>query len=198
MGVTKYRNGFEVSTHESTLAEPLKWRKPRLVFVNSMSDLFHKSVPSDFILRVFDVMNACPNHTFQVLTKRPSRVLQLNDRITWTPNIWMGTSIESERWHDRLGVLQRTGAAIRFLSLEPLLGPLPDLALEGIDWVIVGGESGPKARAMKSEWVRDIRDQCVRSETAFFFKQWGGVFKKKNGRTLDDEIWDQLPIRTVH
>ena len=198
MGVTKYRNGFEVLTHESTLAGPLKWRKPRLVFVNSMSDLFHKSVPSDFILRVFDVMNACPNHTFQVLTKRPSRILQLNDRITWTPNIWMGTSIESERWRERLGVLQRTGAAIRFLSLEPLLGPLPDLPLEGIDWVIVGGESGPKARAMKSEWVRDIRDQCVRSETAFFFKQWGGVFKKKNGRALDDEIWDQLPIRTVH
>lgn len=198
MGVSKYHNGFEVSTHESTLSEPLKWRKPRLVFVNSMSDLFHKGVPSDFILRVFDVMNACPNHTFQVLTKRPSRVLQLNDRISWTPNIWMGTSIESERWRERLGVLKRTDAAIRFLSLEPLLGPLPDLALEGIDWVIVGGESGPKARAMKSEWVRDIRDQCVRSETAFFFKQWGGVFKKKNGRTLDDKIWDQLPVTTVH
>ena len=198
MGVSKYRNGFEVSTHESTLVEPLKWRKPRLVFVNSMSDLFHKSVPSDFILRVFDVMNACPTHTFQVLTKRPSRVLQLNDRISWTPNIWMGTSIESERWRDRLGVLQRTDSLTRFLSLEPLLGPLPDLALNGIDWVIVGGESGPKARVMKSEWVRDIRDQCVRSGTAFFFKQWGGVFKKKNGRTLDDKIWDQLPVRTIH
>lgn len=194
MGVEKYRDGFSVTVHESTLDDPLKWRHPRLVFVNSMSDLFHKSVPSAFIETVFDVMNRASRHTFQVLTKRPNRVGLLSRRLRWTSNIWLGTSIESEGWIGRLAHLRETGAQTKFLSLEPLLGPLPDLSLEGIDWVIVGGESGPGARPMEAEWVRDIRDNCVSSHVPFFFKQWGGVFKKRTGRTLDGRTWDQMPV----
>ena len=193
MGVEKYRGGFSVAVHESTLGEPLKWRRPRLVFVNSMSDLFHESVPSAFIEAVFDVMNRASRHTFQVLTKRPSRVVELNRRLDWTPNIWLGTSIESEQWLGRQAPLKEAGAQTRFLSLEPLLGPLPHLSLEGIDWVIVGGESGPGARPMDADWVRAIRDNCVTSGVPFFFKQWGGAFKKRTGRTLDGRIWDQMP-----
>lgn len=193
MGVPKYNNGFSVAVHETALTEPLSWRQPRLVFVNSMSDLFHRSVPSEFIEAVFDVMNRASQHTFQVLTKRPSRVVLLEGRLRWTPNIWLGTSIESNRWLDRLVHLRKTSAQTKFLSLEPLLGPLPDLKLDGVDWVIVGGESGPRARPMKADWVRDIRDNCLRSDVPFFFKQWGGVFKKKTGRILDDRTWDQLP-----
>ena len=193
MGVEKYRGGFSVAVHESTLGEPLKWRRPRLVFVNSMSDLFHESVPSAFIEAVFDVMNRASRHSFQVLTKRPRRVVELNRRLRWTPNIWLGTSIESERWIARLALLKGTGARTKFLSLEPLLGPLPDLSLEGIDWVIVGGESGPGARPMQADWVRAIRDNCVTVGVPFFFKQWGGVFKKRTGRTLDGRTWDQMP-----
>ena len=193
MGVEKYRGGFSVAVHESTLDDPLKWKQPRLVFVNSMSDLFHKSVPSTFIERVFDVMNRAPQHVFQVLTKRPSRVVQMNERLYWSPNIWFGTSIESERWLSRLEQLKETNARVKFLSLEPLLGPLPNLGLEGIDWVIVGGESGPGARPMEAGWVRDIRDQCQRNDVPFFFKQWGGVFKKRTGRTLDNRVWNQMP-----
>ena len=165
------------------LDEPLRWRKPRLVFVNSMSDLFHKSVPTGFIERVFDVMNEASQHTFQVLTKRPGRVRQLSARLEWTPNIWMGVSVESERWMDRIDVLRDTDARTKFLSLEPLLGPLPGLDLDGIDWVIMGGESGPGARAMDAEWVREIRDNSVRSKVPFLFKQWGGEFKKRPVRT---------------
>ena len=193
MGVEKYRDGFSVTVHESTLGEPLKWRRPRLVFVNSMSDLFHESVPSAFIEAVFEVMNRASRHTFQVLTKRPSRVVELNRRLHWTPNIWLGTSLESERWLARLAPLKVTGARTKFLSLEPLLGPLPDLSLDGIDWVIVGGESGPGARPMDADWVRAIRDRCVTSDVPFFFKQWGGIFKKRTGRTLDGRTWDQMP-----
>ena len=193
MGVEKYREGFSVSAHESTLDEPLKWKQPRLVFVNSMSDLFHKSVPAMFIEKVFDVMDRAPQHRFQVLTKRPSRVVRMNDRLRWTPNIWLGVSIESERWISRLSTLKETGAHVKFLSLEPLLGPLPDIDLDGIDWVIVGGESGPGARPMEADWVRDIRDQCTTGGVPFFFKQWGGVFKKRTGRTLDNRLWDQMP-----
>ena len=193
MGVAKYRDGFSVAVHESTLGEPLKWRRPRLVFVNSMSDLFHELVPSAFIETVFEVMNRASRHTFQVLTKRPSRVVELNRRLRWTPNIWLGTSIESEQWLERLALLTETGARTKFLSLEPLLGPLPHLSLEGIDWVITGGESGPGARPMEADWVRVIRDNCVTSEVPFFFKQWGGVFKKRTGRTLDGRTWDQMP-----
>lgn len=193
MGLGEYRQGFSVTVHDNTLGEPLTWRKPRLVFVNSMSDLFHDAVPSTFIEAVFKVMNRASRHTFQVLTKRPGRVVLLNDRLSWTPNIWLGTSIESERWIGRLERLRETSARTRFLSLEPLLGPLRGIPLQGVDWVIVGGESGPGARPMEAEWVREIRDNCVRCDVPFFFKQWGGVFKKKTGRTLDGRTWDQLP-----
>ena len=189
----KYRDGFKVTVHPSVLEEPLTWKKPRVVFVNSMSDLFHSSVPTAFIESVFDRMNRAPQHTFQVLTKRPGRVRKLNERLDWTPNIWMGVSIESERWLPRLDMLKQTDAHIKFLSLEPLLGPLPDIGLADIDWVIVGGESGPGARQMEAEWVRAIRDNCMRNHIAFFFKQWGGVFKKRTGRVLDNRTWDQMP-----
>lgn len=194
MGVDKYRNGFSITVHPSTLEDPLKWRKPRLVFVNSMSDLFHGEVPVPFIKAVFETMNQASNHTFQVLTKRPGRVLEINGSLTWSPNIWLGTSIESQRWQFRLEQLRATGARTKFLSLEPLLGPLPDIPVQGIDWVIVGGESGPGARPMEADWVREIRDSCLRKQVPFFFKQWGGVFKKRTGRTLDGRTWDQMPV----
>ena len=158
-----------------------------------MSDLFPKSVPSDFIEAVFKVMNQASQHTFQVLTKRPNRVTQLEKRLNWTPNIWLGTSIESEKWLGRLVSLKKTGAQTKFLSLEPLLGPLTGIDLSNIDWVIVGGESGPGARPMAADWVREIRDICVNCGTPFFFKQWGGVFKKRTGRMLDNRAWDQMP-----
>ena len=193
MGVSRYRNGFDVAVHEEALREPLRWRQPRLVFVNSMSDLFHPSVPVPFIEAVFAVMNRAAHHTFQVLTKRPDRVHLLDDRVLWAPNIWLGVSIESERWLGRRALLLDTGAQTKFLSLEPLLGPLPDLELTGIDWVIAGGESGPGARPIRPAWVREIRDACVRSDVPFFFKQWGGVFKKRTGRVLDGRTWDQIP-----
>ena len=193
MGMQKYKDGFAVSMHESVLAEPLSWRRPRRVFVNSMSDLFHRSVPSEFIEGVFEVMNRASQHTFQVLTKRPGRAAVLARRLLWTPNIWLGTSVESDKWLGRLDHLRKSGAQTKFLSLEPLLGPLTDLELHGIDWVIVGGESGPRARPMQADWVREIRDNCLRNKVPFFFKQWGGVFKKRTGRVLDDRTWDQLP-----
>ena len=193
MGVSKYRQGFDVAVHEGTLDEPLRWRQPRLVFVNSMSDLFHPSVPTSFIEAVFAVMNRANQHTFQVLTKRPDRVKLLDDRVCWTPNIWLGVSIESERWLGRRELLVGTGARTRFLSLEPLLGPLHGLDLTGIDWVIAGGESGPGARPMQALWVREIRDTCVQSNVPFFFKQWGGIFKKRTGRMLDGQTWDEMP-----
>ena len=193
MGLDKYKEGFAVAVHESVLDEPLRWRRPRLVFTNSMSDLFHESVPSSFFEAVFEVMNRATQHTFQVLTKRPGRVAALDNRLRWTPNIWLGTSIESKRWQGRLELLRETSAHTKFLSLEPLLGPLPGLPLQEIDWVIVGGESGPGARPMEADWVRDIRDNCLESKVPFFFKQWGGVFKKTTGRMLDHRIWDQMP-----
>ncbi len=194
MGVDKYRNGFSVTMHPSTLKDPLKWRKPRLVFVNSMSDLFHEEVSLSFIKAVFETMNQASHHTFQVLTKRPNRVLDLNQHLTWSPNIWLGTSIESQRWQFRLEELRATGAQTKFLSLEPLLGPLSGIPLNGIDWVIVGGESGPGARPMEPDWVREIRDDCLQKDIPFFFKQWGGVFKKRTGRVLDGRTWDQMPV----
>ena len=193
MGLRKYQNRFKVTVHPAALEEPLKWKKPRVVFVNSMSDLFHSAVPTEFIESVFDVMNRAHQHTFQVLTKRPGRVRKLNKKLNWTPNIWMGVSIESERWLPRLDILKQVDAHIKFLSLEPLLGPLPNIGLSGIDWVIVGGESGPGARSMETEWVQEIRDNCIESNTSFFFKQWGGVFKKRTGRILDNRTWDQMP-----
>ena len=193
MGVAKYRLGFQVATHADTLVLPHRWRKPCFVFVNSMSDLFHEDVPDDFIASVFDVMNHTRRHTFQVLTKRPERAVSLDGQLRWSSNIWLGTSVESEHWLDRVEILRMSSAALRFLSIEPLLGPLPQLDLDGVDWVIVGGESGPGARPMKADWVREIRSNCLQTGTPFFFKQWGGVNKKKAGRLLDGRTWDQMP-----
>ena len=195
MGVEKYRRGFEVAQHASVIETPLRWRKPRLVFVNSMSDLFHDLVEPGFIEAVFEVMNRCPQHSFQVLTKRPERTLELDSDLNWTPNIWLGVSIESGRWLRRLEALCLTSAKTRFLSLEPLLGPLPNLDLSGVDWVITGGESGPGARPMDPDWVREIRDNCVSRDVLFFFKQWGGTNKKRAGRVLDGRTWDEMPSR---
>jgi len=184
---------FDVTFHPERLDQPLHWRKPRSVFVNSMSDLFHQDIPIEFILKVFDVMRSVPHHTFQVLTKRSERLLQLNDQLSWPENVWMGVSVETPAYLYRVDHLRQTHAAIRFLSLEPLLAPLPGLDLERTHWVIVGGESGPGARPMKKAWVADIRDQCQRQRVPFFFKQWGGVYKGRSGRTLEGQTWDQLP-----
>lgn len=194
MGHPNYRNGFEVvGCHADVLSMPHKWKKPQMIFVNSMSDLFHKDVPVEFIDEVFFTMNETQWHTYQVLTKRAGRLEQLAGRFTWSPNIWMGVTVENANHVGRIDHLRRVPSAVRFLSLEPLLGPLPDLSLDGINWVIVGGESGPGARPMKSEWVEDLRDQCLRADVPFFFKQWGGVQKKKAGRLLDERTWDEMP-----
>lgn len=193
MGKPQYRNGFKLTTHEESLDLPRKWKRGRLVFVNSMSDLFHKDVPADFIERAFEVMNECPQHTFQILTKRPEITLELSPRLTWSPNIWMGTSVENMLVLHRIASLREIPAKVRFLSVEPLLGPIPRLPLKGIHWVIVGGESGPGARPMQPEWVRSIRDRCVDAEVPFFFKQWGGVNKSRTGRILDGRTWDEKP-----
>lgn len=193
MGVVKYRAGFKLKIHEDALAIPYTWKKQKIVFVNSMSDLFHKDVPTEFIQKVFKVMNENPQHTFQVLTKRADRLLKIHDKLKWTHNIWMGVSIENEKVTSRLSCLTKTNARTKFLSCEPLIGPLPNLDLAGIDWVIVGGESGPKARPMEPDWVIDIMDQCKIAEVAFFFKQWGGVNKKKNGRILNGRTYDEMP-----
>ncbi|MFN4293627.1 MAG: DUF5131 family protein [Thermoflexales bacterium] len=195
MGVDKYRNGFKLTLHPQALGEPLRWRRPRLVFVNSMSDLFHEDVPLDFIRRVFRVMQQAKQHHFQVLTKRSARLAEIAPLLDWPPNVWMGVSVESAQYTYRIHHLKGTAAAVKFISCEPLLGPLPDLPLDGIDWVIVGGESGPGARPMQAQWVRQIRDQCLAHEVAFFFKQWGGTRKGRTGRVLDGRTWDALPLR---
>ena len=192
-GMDKYRNGFEVTCHPGALEIPLRWRKPRTIFVNSMSDLFHEQVPDEFVRDVFDVMERAHWHRYQVLTKRPERVAALSDQLPWPSQIWLGVSVESERYLHRIDLLRGCGASVKFLSLEPLLGPLSNLNLDGIDWVIVGGESGPGARPMEADWARDIRDQCVVAGVPFYFKQWGGVFKKRQGRTLDGRTWDEMP-----
>jgi protein gp37 len=194
MGQANYVNGFKLTLHEKSLELPLRWKKPQTIFVNSMSDMFHANVPNDFILRAFDVMQRAHWHRFQVLTKRADRLSDLSERLPWPDNIWMGVSVESESYTFRIDHLRETGAAIKFLSLEPLLGPLDNLHLDGIDWVIAGGESGPGARPMNSEWVVSIRNQCIEASVPFFFKQWGGVRKKKFGRTLEGRTWDQMPI----
>jgi protein gp37 len=197
MGQANYRNGFDLTLQPHMLELPLRWKKPTTIFVNSMSDLFHKDVPTDFVQQVFAVMSEAHWHRFQVLTKRADRLAQLGSALTWAPNIWMGVSVESAKYLPRIDDLRKTPARVRFLSLEPLLGPLRDIDLTGIHWAIVGGESGPRARAMKPEWVTDIRDQCAQAEVPFFFKQWGGVNKKKTGRRLDDRTWDQMPDHRV-
>lgn len=193
MGQPNYLNGFKLTMHEHVLEKPLEWKTPQVIFVNSMSDLFHKDVSLDFIQRVFDTMKRANWHQFQVLTKRSDRLAELSSYLEWTENVWMGVSVESEKYISRIDDLRKTGAKIKFLSVEPLIGPLPKIDLKGINWVIVGGESGPGARPLEREWVVDVRDQCLKAKVPFFFKQWGGVQKKKTGRELDGRTWDQMP-----
>lgn len=194
MGQPSYRNGFEVTLQPHTLEAPLNWKKPQVIFVNSMSDLFHELVPDEYIHRVFDVMGRASWHQFQILTKRPERLLALDSTLSWKENIWMGVSVENSRYTHRIQKLRSTHARVKFLSLEPLLGPLPRLNLKGIHWVIVGGESGPGARPIQEEWVLSIRDQCATAHVPFFFKQWGGVHKKRAGRMLQGRTWDEMPV----
>ncbi|MBS1761507.1 MAG: phage Gp37/Gp68 family protein [Bacteroidetes bacterium] len=193
MGVEKYRDNFKVRTHESALNIPYTWKNSKIVFVNSMSDLFHKDIPLEFIKKVFAVMNDNPQHVFQVLTKRAARLFELHKQLKWTHNIWMGVSVENDKVRHRIEYLQKTKARVKFLSLEPLIGPLHKLDLTEIDWVIVGGESGHKPRPMKPEWVLDIQEQCEKSDVAFFFKQWGGKNKKAAGRILNGRTYDEMP-----
>lgn len=198
MGQKNYARGFEVAIHEKAFELPLRWKKPQMIFVNSMSDLFHSSVPTACIEQIFDIMNRAHWHTYQVLTKRAARLAQMGEKLPWADNIWMGVTVESADYTDRIDDLRNCGAKTKFLSLEPLLGPIPDMDLSGIDWVIVGGESGPGARPMRDDWVRDIRDQCENASVPFFFKQWGGVNKKKAGRLLDGQTWDEMPVDLEH
>ncbi len=193
MGNRRYRNGFTVTLHEDALDLPLRWRRPRRIFVNSMSDLFHEDIPASFIRRVFEVMEEAHWHTFQVLTKRAERLVRLAPTLPWPPNIWQGVSVESAKYTGRADLLRTVPAAIRFLSVEPLLGPIPRLPVRGIQWVVVGGESGPGHRAVQVEWVREIRDRCTNARIPFFFKQWGGRTPKAGGRALDGRTWDQMP-----
>jgi protein gp37 len=192
LGQKNYSDGFAVRVHEHMLRHPFRWKRPLRVFVNSMSDLFHRDVPAGFIRRVFNTMNQADWHQYQVLTKRSDRLVELSEELPWAENIWMGVSVENQRQSFRVDHLRRSGARVKFLSLEPLLGPLV-LDLSDMDWVIVGGESGPGARPMRPEWVAAIHEQCVSHGTPFFFKQWGGVFKKRNGREFDGRTWDEMP-----
>ena len=196
MGQPNYANGFRVTTHEHTLEAPLGWRKPQVVFVNSMSDLFHSQVPEDFIFRAVEVMRRANWHNFQVLTKRAERLAEMATHVDWPDNVWVGVSVETSEFTTRIDHLRRVPAAVRFLSLEPLLGPISDLNLTDIDWVIVGGESGPGARPMDEAWVLGIREQCREARVPFFFKQWGGFNKKKAGRLLEGRTWDEMPEPT--
>ena len=192
-GKKKYKNGFTPTCHPSLLREPFKWKEPKRVFVNSMSDLFHKDVPDSFIMRVFWTMSLACQHQFYILTKRSERIYSMTNELTWMDNIWMGVSVENSDYLYRIDHLRATGAAIKFLSIEPLLGPIPDIDLTDINWVIVGGESGTGARPMREEWVLDIRDQCIAAGVPFFFKQWGGVNREKHGCLLKGKKWDQMP-----
>jgi protein gp37 len=193
MGVRQYRNGFKVTLQQDSLELPLSWKRGQTIFVNSMSDLYHDDVPLSFILRVFEVMRRAHWHRFQILTKRPDRLATIAKQLPWPKNVWQGVSVERKDYVARIDLLRSIPAHVRFLSLEPLLGPLPNLNLSNIHWVIVGGESGPGARSMSPEWVTDIRKQCAAASVAFYFKQWGGVFKKRTGRTLDGRTWDDMP-----
>lgn len=197
MGVERYKQGFSVTLHEDLIPLPYLWKSPRVVFVNSMSDLFHKEVPKRFIQHVFEVMSDTPQHTYQILTKRSVRLLELSKELPWPRNVWMGVSVEDQRVIHRVKDLQRVPAAVRFLSLEPLIGPLPDLPLDGIHWAIVGGESGPKARPMDKSWVDEILWQCEENGVPFFFKQWGGVRKDLTGRELNGRTYDFMPLQAV-
>lgn len=191
----RYYNGFNVTIHKDLIDAPRSWKTPRKIFVNSMSDLFHEDVPDNVILSIFKTMNECPQHQFQILTKRPERLVLLNNKIKWTPNIWMGVTVESKKYLDRINCLRDTEAYIKFISAEPLISDLPNLDLTGIDWIIVGGESGPGARQIEKEWVLNIKEKAREYGSAFFFKQWGGTNKKKNGRELDGKTYSEYPIK---
>ena len=194
MGQANYANGFQLTMQPQMLDLPSSWKTPKRIFVNSMSDLFHKDVPLSYIKQVFAVMHKAHWHQYQILTKRSERLLELHDDLDWAPQIWMGVSVESQKYVHRIDDLRQTGAQVKFLSLEPLLGPLHGLNLTGIDWAIVGGESGPGARAIDQEWVTGLRDQCLEANVPFFFKQWGGVRKKTTGRILEGRTWDEMPV----
>jgi len=193
MGSANYQNGFKLTLHDQVLELPLSWKKPRTIFVNSMSDLFHEKVPLDFIQKIFVVMAKANWHTFQILTKRSDRLKAIASKLIWADNIWMGVSVENQDYTYRINDLRTVPATVRFLSIEPLIGKIIKINLRGIDWVIVGGESGPKSRTIEPDWVRIIRDKCVGQEIPFFFKQWGGINKKKVGRILDGKIWSEMP-----
>jgi len=193
MGQERYARGFRVTTHEDLLEKPLRWAKPRLVYVSFMGDLFHDEVPDEFIRRVFDVMVGSPQHRFHLLTKRPERLAGTSPSLPWPPNVWAGVTVEDDAHCGRADRLRQTGAAVKYLVFEPLLGPIDDLDLEGIGWVIVGGESGPGARPMHDDWVRSLRDRCIGADVPFYFKQWGGVRRKETGRELDGRLWSERP-----
>ncbi|MBI3259249.1 MAG: phage Gp37/Gp68 family protein [Ignavibacteriae bacterium] len=197
MGVEKYKNNFKLTIHEDSLEIPLKWQEPKLIFVNSMSDLFHKDVPFAFVKRVFEVMEEANWHCYQILTKRPERMLEFTQKYYQKPlsNVWLGTSVESAAWKGRIDILRKVPARVRFLSIEPLIGQVGELNLKNIHWVIAGGESGPNRRPVDKEWVREIRDQCIDQKVAFFFKQWGGYHPKANGRRLDRKHWNEYPVK---
>jgi len=193
MGQPNYRRGFQVAVHKKALSLPMKWKTPTSIFVNSMSDLFHPDVPTEFILRVFDIMNNADWHRYQILTKRSDRLFQLDSRLGWAPHIWMGVTVETASQVERIDHLRATRAAVKFISFEPLLGPMSILDLRGIDWAIVGGESGPGARPMDRSWVLGILSQCRQAGVPFFFKQWGGTNRKKSGRLLEGKLWSEMP-----
>jgi protein gp37 len=195
VGVPNYANGFAVTLHEELLTLPLKWHKPKIIFVNSMSDLFHEKIPDYFIARIFDIMNRASWHRFQILTKRSDRLRRMSPDLPWADNIWMGVTVEDRKCAFRIEHLRGTPAEIKFISMEPLLEPIAELDLIGIDWVIVGGESGPGARPLNEDWAMDIKEKCQTSNIPFFFKQWGGVNKKKSGRLLEGRLWNQMPLR---
>jgi protein gp37 len=195
MGTRRYQNGFSVTIHEDLFDQPIKWKTPRTIFVNSMSDLFHEEVPSSTIVRLFEIMRNCEHHTFQILTKRAERLLEISDLIQWPKNVWMGVTVESEDYISRIDILKKTPAAVKFISFEPLLSAIDARhSLRGIDWIIVGGESGPGARPMDAEWARGLRSMADRDGSSYFFKQWGGVNKKKTGRVLDGKVYDAMPV----
>jgi len=198
MGIEKYTNGFQLKTHPEVLNEPYSWKNPRSVFVNSMSDLFHEDMPLDFIKKVFKSMNENPIHTFQILTKRADILLEYSKHLEWSKNIWIGVTVENQENISRIDFLREVKANVKFISFEPLLGEIDNLNLDRIDWVIVGGESGPGARPMLENWVVKIKEQCKSQNTHFFFKQWGGTNKKKNGRLLEGKTWDEMPEREKH
>jgi protein gp37 len=194
MGCEKYKNGFQLTIHPDTLKVPYSWKKPRNVFVNSMSDLFHENMPFEFIQKVFKVMNENPKHTFQILTKRSDILYEYSQHLTWSKNIWMGVTVESKQFLNRMKDLKKTNAFVKFLSMEPLISKINELNLSEIDWVIVGGESGPGSRPMIKDWVIDLKNMCQQQDVPFFFKQWGGINKKKTGRLLEGKIWDEMPF----